>query len=52
VQEIEIELGIGDMVQIGDYCYIVLDIENGEICFRVAPAEDFAFTPSGSPPGK
>lgn len=52
MQEIEIELGIGDMVQIGDHVYIVLDIEHGEVCFRVAPVEEFLLAPVAAPPGK
>lgn len=52
MQEIELELGIGDMVQIGENYYIVLDIDNGEVCFRVAPVEDFELVPATPPPGK
>ncbi len=39
VQHIEIELGIGDVVQIGESFYTVLDIEHGEVTFRVDPAD-------------
>jgi hypothetical protein len=41
VQHIEIELGIGDVVQIGENIYTVIDIENGEVTFRIDVAEDF-----------
>lgn len=40
MQHIEIELGIGDVVQIGDSIYTVIDIENGEVTFRIDIAED------------
>ncbi|MBA3314172.1 MAG: hypothetical protein H0T47_12920 [Planctomycetaceae bacterium] len=39
MQHIEIELGIGDVVQIGESFYTVLDIEHGEVTFRVDPAD-------------
>ena len=41
MQHFEIELGIGDVVQIGDSIYTVIDIENGEVTFRIDVAEDF-----------
>jgi hypothetical protein len=41
VRHIEIELGIGDVVQIGENIYTVIDIENGEVTFRIDVAEDF-----------
>lgn len=40
MRHIEIELGIGDVVQIGDRVYTVIDIENGEVTFRIDAAED------------
>lgn len=52
VQEIELELGIGDVVQIGELVCIVLDIENGEVCFRIAPVEELTMAPTAAPPGK
>ena len=52
VQEIEIELGIGETVQIGDHVYIVLDIEKDEVCFRLVPIEEFSQAPATAPPGK
>jgi hypothetical protein len=41
VQHIEIELGIGDVVLIDDKVYTVIDVENGEVTFRVDRAEEF-----------
>lgn len=50
MQEIEIELGIGDVVQVGETLYTVVDVENGEVCIRIDPADDcFAAT---VPPAK
>ncbi|HEX6984195.1 MAG TPA: hypothetical protein VF170_02410 [Planctomycetaceae bacterium] len=51
MQEFEIELGIGDVLRIGDDLYTVIDIEDGEVCFRVDPAEEFVPAPA-VPPGK
>ena len=31
----ELELMVGDVLQIGEYTVTVLDIENGEVTFRV-----------------
>lgn len=31
----ELELSVGDVVQIGEYTVTVMDIENGEVTFRV-----------------
>ncbi len=39
MQHIEIELGIGDVVQIGENIYTVIDIENGEVTFRIDAAD-------------
>jgi hypothetical protein len=50
VQEIEIELGIGDAVQVGESLYTVVDIENGEVCFRIDPAD--RYLPQAIPPAK
>jgi hypothetical protein len=48
VQHIEIELGIGDVVQIGENIYTVIDIENGEVTFRIDVAEDLCDGASAS----
>jgi len=48
VQHIEIELGIGDVVQIGDRIYTVIDIENGEVTFRIDIGEDLGEAASTS----
>lgn len=48
----EIELGIGDALRIGDSVYTVVDIENGEVCFRIDPADQFASAFATVPPGK
>ena len=31
----EVELTVGDVVQIGDYTVTVIDVENGEATFRI-----------------
>ncbi|MFO1042851.1 MAG: hypothetical protein U0941_13755 [Planctomycetaceae bacterium] len=31
----EFELNIGDVVQIGEYTVTVVDLENGEVTFRI-----------------
>lgn len=31
----EIELNIGDVVKIGDYTVTIIDLENGEVTFRI-----------------
>lgn len=48
MQHIEIELGIGDVVQIGDSIYTVIDIENGEVTFRIDAAEHLCETVTAS----
>jgi hypothetical protein len=35
VQLHELELSVGDVLQIGEHTVTVLDIENGEVTFRV-----------------
>jgi hypothetical protein len=39
VQLHELELTVGDVLQIGEYTVTVLDIENGEVTFRVEEPE-------------
>jgi hypothetical protein len=41
VQLHELELAVGDVVQIGDYTVTVMDIENGEVTFRVEEPQVF-----------
>jgi len=31
----ELELTVGDVIQIGDYTVTVIDLENGEVTFRI-----------------
>jgi len=31
----ELELTVGDVVQIGEYTLTVIDLENGEVTFRI-----------------
>lgn len=31
----ELELTVGDVVQIGEYTVTVIDLENGEVTFRI-----------------
>ena len=52
MREVEIELEIGDVVRIGDRFYTVVDIEDGEVCFRVDPADDFMAARETVPPRK
>ncbi len=40
VQEQEIELSIGDSLQIGQHTVTVIDIEGGEVSFRIDREED------------
>lgn len=35
----ELELMVGDVLQIGEYTVTVLDIENGEVTFRVEESD-------------
>ena len=41
MQEVEIELRIGEMVEIDGRIYTVIDIHNGEVSFRVDSVEYF-----------
>jgi len=35
----EIELTVGEVVQIGEYTVTVIDLENGEVTFRIQEPE-------------
>jgi hypothetical protein len=48
VRHIEIELAIGDVVQIGDSIYTVIDVEDGEVTFRIDAPEDHCEAVSAS----
>lgn len=37
--EHELELAVGETVRIGDFCVTVIDIEGGEVAFRIDPAD-------------
>ena len=39
MQHHELELTVGDVLQIGEHTVTVLDIENGEVTFRVEEPE-------------
>ena len=52
MQEIEIELGVGDVVQIGDELVTILDIEHGEVFLRIDPVEEPLAAGAAAPPGK
>lgn len=52
MREIELDLDIGDVVQIGDHVYTVIDIENGEVCFRIDPVDEFLPAYETARPGK
>ena len=46
----EFELNVGDVVQVGDYTVTVIDLENGEVTFRIQePVPDEDPAESGSP---
>lgn len=44
----ELELTVGDVLQIGEHTVTVLDIENGEVTFRVEKAEHNEESDGGS----
>ena len=44
----ELELTVGDVLQIGEYTVTVLDIENGEVTFRVEEPEHCEESGDGS----
>ena len=48
----ELELAVGDAVQIGDYTLTVIDLENGEVTFRIQqpPADEPVETPAAPRP--
>ena len=52
MQDFEIELGVGDMVRIGDDLYTVIDVSDGEVCFRVDPADEWSLASETCPPAK
>ena len=52
MQEIVIELGVGDVIQVGDELFTIVDIEDGEVSIRIDPVDDFAAIPASAPPGK
>jgi len=48
VQLHELELTVGDVLQIGEHIVTVLDIENGEVTFRVENPEQYEESGNGS----
>lgn len=44
----ELELTVGDVLQVGEHTVTVLDIENGEVTFRIEEAEQRDETGDGS----
>lgn len=47
----ELELAVGDVIQIGDYTVTVIDLESGEVTFRVQePAADESAGENSTPP--
>jgi hypothetical protein len=38
----EIDLQVGDVVQIGSQCVIVVDTHNGEVTLKICDAEEFS----------
>ncbi|MGD9856625.1 MAG: hypothetical protein AB7U20_16885 [Planctomycetaceae bacterium] len=47
MQAQEIELSIGDCLQIGDHTVTIVDIEGDEVNFRIDYEEDFQHADSG-----
>lgn len=46
----EFELNVGDVVQIGEYTVTVVDMENGEVTFRIQePATEEATEGTATP---
>lgn len=39
VQHLEFDLAVGDVIRVGDTIVTVIDIENGEITFKIDDAE-------------
>lgn len=52
MQEFEIELGVGDVIRIGECVYTVIDIEHGEVSFKIDHVEDYAPDFESILPGK
>ena len=52
MQEFEIELGIGDVIRIDECVYTVIDIEDGEVSFKIDHVEDYATDFEAILPGK
>lgn len=58
VQEQQLEVSVGDVIQIGDYVVTVVDIDGTDVSFRVdqQQSDEFALafedSHSPSPPGK
>lgn len=52
VQEVEIELHLGETIQVGDNFYTVIDIDGGEVNIRVDSFEEFTELPAVMPPAK
>jgi hypothetical protein len=50
VQEQEIELAVGDVVQIGQYTVTVIDIDGPEVSFRIDSSESDEFTVEDNQP--
>lgn len=49
----ELELTVGDIIQIGEYTVTVVDLENGEVTFRIqepVAEEEVVESPSGPRP--
>jgi hypothetical protein len=44
----EFELSVGDVIQIGEYTVTVIDLENGEVTFRIQDP-DGAAQPAENP---
>ena len=52
MREIEVELGIGDVLLVGDRLMTVVDIDGDEVCLRFDAADDPALALTGPPPAK
>lgn len=50
MQEIELELTVGDVLQIGERTVTLIDINGPEIIFRIDEADSVDFIPEQSDP--
>ena len=49
VRELELNLHIGDVLLVGDYLLTIVDVEDGEVCFRLDSADDACLAATAPP---